>query len=240
VAARVTLTSMRQQPLRVWITRAQPGAAATAERVRALGHAPIVLPLLVVEPLAAQIDLSGVGALAFTSVNGVRAFAAQAPDRGLPAFAVGAATARAAREAGFAEVTDFDGDVSALAEGLAARAGAIAGAVLHPGAAEPAGDLAGALVGRGVVVRRLALYRTRALAPPDLAALDGLDAALVHSPKGGAALAAALSAHPAPGLKVFAISVAALRPLAQVPLAARASAARPREADLLDLLAACG
>ena len=33
---------------RIWITRAQPGADVTAERVRALGHDALVLPLLAV------------------------------------------------------------------------------------------------------------------------------------------------------------------------------------------------
>ena len=66
---------------KIWITRAQPGADATAERVRALGHRPVVAPLLAVQPvLGAEPDLSGVGALAFTSANGVRAFTALSPD----------------------------------------------------------------------------------------------------------------------------------------------------------------
>ena len=39
-----------------------------------------------------------------------------------------------------------DGDVDALAEGIAMRRSELKGAVLHPGAAEPAGDLAGALL----------------------------------------------------------------------------------------------
>ena len=48
----------------VWITRAQPGAAATAERVRALGHEPLVAPLLAVRLLeGAAVDLDGVAAL---------------------------------------------------------------------------------------------------------------------------------------------------------------------------------
>src|SRR5438093_1296853 len=36
---------------KVWITRAEPGAAATAERVRALGFEPVVAPLLTLSPL---------------------------------------------------------------------------------------------------------------------------------------------------------------------------------------------
>src|SRR4051812_26476328 len=126
---------------RIWITRAQPGADVTAERVRALGHDAVVAPLLAVKPLAdVHIDLSGVAALAFTSANGVRAFADVSGDRSLKVFAVGAATAAAARAAGFRSVLSADGDVDALAEGIAMRRTELRGAVLHPGAAEPAGD----------------------------------------------------------------------------------------------------
>ena len=60
----------------IWITRAEPGAAATAERVRQLGHRPLVAPLLEVRPTAqAAPDLADVGALAFTSANAARIFA---------------------------------------------------------------------------------------------------------------------------------------------------------------------
>jgi uroporphyrinogen-III synthase len=228
---------MRAEPLKVWITRAQPGAAATAGRVRALGHVALVAPLLAVEPEGlAEIDLAGVGALAFTSANGVRAFVGRSSGRALPVYAVGTATAEAARAAGFEEVAHFDGGVEDLAAGLAGQS--IEGVVLHPGAAEPAGDLAGALAERGLVVRRLTLYRTRpvALGPGHLNALAVADVALVHSAKGAEALAKALRRHPQPRLKVLGISAAALRPLAQVPLAACAAASHPRESDLLALL----
>ena len=50
------------------------------------------------------LDLDGVQALIATSANGVRAFAARDPRRSLPVCAVGDATARAASDAGFADV----------------------------------------------------------------------------------------------------------------------------------------
>ena len=102
--------------------------------------------------------------LAFTSANGVAAFAARFGERGLPAYAVGAATAAAAREAGFASVTSADGDVAALVSVVAAHA-PFAGEVLHPGAAEPAGDLIGALAALGVPARALTAYETVAPRP---------------------------------------------------------------------------
>ena len=152
---------MARRRQKIWITRAQPAAEATAERVRALGHEALVAPLLAVRALEdAQIDLGGVAALAFTSANGVRAFADLSPERALRVFAVGAATAQAARAAGFKLVLSADGDVEALAEGIGQRRTELRGAVLHPGAAELAGDLMGALERQGVTARQVTLYET--------------------------------------------------------------------------------
>jgi uroporphyrinogen-III synthase len=224
---------------RVWITRSQPGADATAERVRALGHEALVAPLLAMRALdGVRIDLAGVVALAFTSANGVRAFADNSPDRSLKVFAVGAATAQAARGVGFRTVLSADGDVDALAEGIAARRNELRGVVLHPGAAEPAGDLTGALELRGVEARRLVLYETApiALAEPDLESLRTADVVLLHSPRGAQALAKVLKARPAPGLRALGLSKAVIKPLVRTPLAARAYPPMPIEGALLNLI----
>jgi len=89
---------------RVWVTRAEPGAARTAVRLTALGFEPLVAPVLAIRPLSPAIDLTDIAALAFTSVNGVAAFAARTPERDRPVFTVGDATAQAARDAGFTDV----------------------------------------------------------------------------------------------------------------------------------------
>jgi uroporphyrinogen-III synthase len=226
-------------PLKIWITRARPGADATAARVRALGHEPFVAPLLEVRRAPdVRLDLSGVAALAFTSANAVRAFAELSEERGLRVFAVGAATAQAAKAAGFRHVLSADGDVAALAEGIAARRSEIGGVVLHPGAADPAGDLAGALAPSGVEVRQITLYETveATLSSDEIAALQQIDVALVHSPKAGEVLATVLQAHPQPHLKLLAISQAALKPLLATPAAAKLSSPFPLEAALLNLI----
>src|SRR3990167_7902637 len=186
---------MSKTPRRIWITRAQPGAAATAARVRDMGHEAFVAPLLEMRTLPdAVIDLEGVGSLAFTSSNGVRAFAELTQDRSLRVFALGQATAQAAKAVGFKRVLSADGDVAALAEGIAVRRAELTGAVLHPGAAELAGGLAGVLARNGIEARQAVLYDTVAatLDQETLAALPGLDTALVHSPKAADALAALL------------------------------------------------
>jgi uroporphyrinogen-III synthase len=224
---------------KIWITRAQPGADATAARVRALGHQPFVAPLLVVERRdPGPLDLDGVGALAFTSANGLASYCELTGDRSQPVFAVGAATAAAARAAGFKRVLSADGDVAALAEGLIARRNELKGVVLHPGAAEPAGDLAGALARHGIEVRRLILYDTipLALTEAQLARLPELDLALVHSVKAAQALAKVLKASPQKQLRVLALSKAVIKPLARAPVGARAYAPFPLEAAMLNLI----
>ena len=86
--------------MRLFVIRPQPGADATAGRIRLAGHEAVVMPLFAVQPVewdapsADQYD-----ALLLTSGNAVRA-AGQGLEvvRGLPVLAVGTATARAASE----------------------------------------------------------------------------------------------------------------------------------------------
>ena len=220
--------------MRIWITRAEPGASRTAEKLRAMGHDPVIGPLLEVHPLPAHIDLDGVGALAFTSANGVRAFAERAMERALPVFTVGDATAAAARNAGFAEVASASGDLDALADLIAGRAHSFKGAVLAPGPREPAGDLPRALAAQGLNARALALYETLSVHPP--AGMGPVDAALIHSPKAAERLASVLGGRLGPA--AYCISAAAAAPLAGRPFAKVAWAERPDEDSLLRLLPA--
>ncbi len=226
---------------RVWITRAEPGASATAERVSALGHTPVIAPLMRIEPVEApQIDLRGVAALAFTSANGVRAFAAAEPSRTLKVFAVGAGTAAAAKAAGFRDVLSADGDVAALAQRIAARKLELGGgAVLHPGAAEPAGDLVGDLTAAGIQARGLTLYDSVEVAP-DPAVLEGLadiDVVLVQSARAARALGLALRKRDAAHLRLLCLSPAVAKPLARAKVREVVRAPFPIEAALLNLIA---
>ena len=175
----------------VWVTRAQPGASVTAARLRERGWTPLVAPLIELRPLEARLDTDGVGALAFTSANAVAA-AARLAGASLPVFAVGDATAEAARRAGVSRVESAAGDVRALAELVRSRRVSFGGDLLHPGAAEPAGDLAALLEG-AVRVRSVPVYETVEVGPSAAArsAWPQLAAVLLHSPKAAKALAKA-------------------------------------------------
>ena len=228
------------RPRVVWITRAQPGADATAERVRKLGLEAIVAPLLEVRPIAdAALDLTDVCALVFTSANAVAAFARRSDVRNLRVFTVGDATALAARAQRFASVLSAQGDVKALAAALASRRRELAGVILYPAAAEPSQDLAGALAAVGLGVRQTALYETVELAPGEALAarLPEIEGVLVHSAKAARALAAWLKQHPAPHLAAFCLSPQVARPLSRAALAIRVAAPAPNETALLSLIA---
>jgi uroporphyrinogen-III synthase len=202
-----------------------------------------VASLLVVHPLPQASGLpQDLAALAFTSANAVRAFASWTPQRSAPVFAVGDSTAEAARLAGFTDVTSAGGDVAALAARIAAERPR--GPLLHPCAAEAAGDLAGGLAEVGVNLRALPLYETRPVenAPSDAmdALRDGVVAAvLLHSPKAARVLAGLWTRAAAPDLaqvRLLGLSQACLAPAAHLPFASAVAAAEPAEAALLELL----
>lgn len=189
----------------------------------------MVAPLLAIRALPqGKPDLAGISALAFTSRNGVEAFAALTRDRALPVFAVGDATAEAARAAGFADVCSAAGALADLA-GLLIDRGPGCGRVLIPGAREPAGDLPALLADR-VEARALAVYEaveTRE-GPP-----EAFDAVLVHSARGGRALAAR---GPFSGQAAVALSAAAAEPLGRRSGLEIRVAPTPDEAALLQTL----
>ena len=215
---------------RVWVTRARPGADRTAGRLSALGFTPVVAPLLAIRAIDARPDLTGVQALAFTSGNAVKALAAHSPLPSTPIFVVGDATAAAARQAGFHDVRSAGGDLHALAALIRTEGAGFS--ILHPCAAEPAGDLA-TLVGDTARITSLAVYEA---VETDIAAPEAWDVVLVHSPRAGQALAARLSAEGAGGRIAVVISPAAATRLSVRGLAEVRIAAAPTEDALLAAL----
>ncbi len=154
--------------MKVMITRPQPDADEFAEQCRSAGLDPLAAPLMTVRFHENWETPSDVGGLAFTSANGVRAFAGASRVRNLPAFCVGEATADAARTADFATVHTAGGEVVSLAALIVQHAGAISGQVVHIAGAHRAGDLIALLKERGVSARRIVAYETEeAAALPD-------------------------------------------------------------------------
>lgn len=141
-------------------------------------------PLLTIEPLPVALELGGVQAIAVTSTNAAPALGAATH---LPVFAVGAASAAAARAAGCMRVESAGGNAASLARLIVASCRPEDGAILHLCGTEVRAGLAAALVDAGFRLLRQAVYRARpaqALSAPTCAALrEGIDAVLLFSPR---------------------------------------------------------
>lgn len=180
---------------RILLTRAAEQAEATAQRLRTMGYAPVIAPLVRIvfapPPEAALFD--GVQAVLLTSQNGLRALAGSGAH--LPVLAVGDRTAEAALAVGYQNVRSAGGDAAAL--------GALArevlrpenGAVLHIHGRAVAHSPLAAL--GGFDTREAVLYHTEdadGFAPDVITTLqaDGIAATLVYSPGAARRLAAAM------------------------------------------------
>ena len=175
--------------MRVMITRPREDAEALAGRLAEDGIESLIEPLLEIIPRAGEtLDLDDVQALMLTSANGARALGRATDRRDLAVYAVGPATAAAARAAGFTTVATAGGDVEALSRLAEAELDAAGGALLHVSGRDVAGDLAGRLTAAGFEVRRAVLYEARtvsALSEAAVSALsrDRIDAVLLFSPR---------------------------------------------------------
>lgn len=147
-------------PVKLLVTRPQPDADRTASALRALGIEPVIAPML--EPMqrdGALPDAKTVSAIAFTSLNAVRFFAALDPDPvffDLTVYAVGEATADAAREAGFKTAFAAEGTLIDLTA-LIARTHK-AGTIFYPHARDLSGDLAANLAPHGIEIIASEIY----------------------------------------------------------------------------------
>ena len=113
---------------RLLVLRPEPQASAMVAALAARGVEAEAAPMLdivgVADPVArVRAADAGADGLIFTSAQAARLIAAddhRADLLALPVFAVGAATAAAARAAGFLSVSSSDGDAAALVAALAA------------------------------------------------------------------------------------------------------------------------
>lgn len=187
--------------MKILVTRPRADAEELAKLLAARGHEALIEPLLDIATLPGDaVTADGVQALVFTSANGVRALIERnggdiSALRALPVYTVGDATARAARDAGFADVVSASGDVNSLAELIAARVRPDIGPLLHIAGSDVAGDLAGQLAPKGFTLTRAALYQATKAESLSAEAVEALKrgevkAALFYSPRTASAFAA--------------------------------------------------
>src|SRR5256885_1312038 len=101
---------------RLVVLRPEPGASETVRKARQRGFDAVPLSLFEVEPVAWEVpDISRFDALLLTSAQAVfQGGAGLNALKSLPVYAVGAATAEAARDAGFEIATTGDRGVDDL------------------------------------------------------------------------------------------------------------------------------
>ena len=237
--------------MRVLITRPREEAEALALRIEALGLIPVIDPILDIRMLSdVGVDPRGVRAVAFTSANGVRALASapggQAVARDLPVFAVGAATAAAARAVGFTAVIEGPGTVEELARLIREQCSPFSGAILHVSGSVVARDLAQLLTETGLTVNRAVLYESVQATQLQRETCDGfsrgaIGAALFFSPRTAHAfvnlVADAKLAGTMKSVVALALSAAVAEALAPLLFARTVTAAQPTTEALLESLA---
>lgn len=219
----------------VLVLRPQPGAAATAERATARGLTPLIAPLFTARAITWEPpNPADHDAVLMTSAQAAR-LGGDALSRfiHLPLYAVGGATAEAARTAGFDNIIAGDGDGAAIL-GIAATQGNQH--VLHL-----AGREHKALSAPGVSVVRRIVYAADAVAtlPSEMRpALERGAVVLLHSPRAAAHFATLIDAE---HIDRSTIHVAALSPAvrdtAGVGWAAAVSAPSPNDDALLAIAA---
>lgn len=221
---------------RVLVTRSQPGADETAERLRTLEFEPVLAPLRRLEAVAHDPAAATVAtAMAFTSAAGVRFWTGR---RDLPAFCVGDATAATARAAGHQDVRSAAGDGAALVALIAASL-PLDATILHVRGAEVAMDLVSALATLGRGAAAVLVYRAVDADTLPSRALDGLHAALFHSPAGARIFTRLTSGTGAlTGVRAVALSPAVAQVLVPGAWGAIEVADEPTETALLSTLTA--
>jgi len=159
--------------MRMLVTRPEPDAQATSERLAALDIASDIAPLMTRQTLPAHLPPpQGFAAIALTSSNALRALSdldATAALKDKPVFAVGDRTAHEARQLGFGQVSAADGTLESLATTIALAR--LDGPVFYPAGKHLSGDLAHALAPHGLMVVTVPVYEMVAetALPPGLA-----------------------------------------------------------------------
>jgi uroporphyrinogen-III synthase len=234
--------------MRLLVTRPEPDASRDAAALAARGHEAVIAPLLVIEFAEdAPLDFAGVQALIVTSRNALRAIASHrelAEACKLPLFAVGEATARAAHDVGFADVTTGPGTAEELAELIAATLEPKHGPLLHLAGETLAFDLKSPLEANGFNLRQPVLYRARPAEQLPAQALGllksgKLDGAILLSPRTARTFALLIDKHgvvtQGRRLVCYCLSQAVAEVLSVLGFEVRV-AARPREEEVLALV----
>lgn len=226
--------------MRLLVTRPLPAAERTAETLSGLGHVASIAPLLRFEPRPIEPLGHSYAALVLTSANAVRALGRDERERlrRVQSYAVGAATAEAARDAGLDAVA-AGGTAQALLETIAQALDRRGAPLLILQGRDLSGDLASDLRRAGFAVDARTVYAMEpdpdALSPYHVPLRDGrLDAVLLYSRRTAEVFAGAVRAL-APTITLYCLSTNVAAGLGMCRQRVKV-AGRPDERALLDLL----
>jgi uroporphyrinogen-III synthase len=163
----------------VLITRPEPGAGETAERIRQLGFVPVQAPMLRVKVWPARLPDAGIQAVLATSGNAIDGLSEV--NRSVRLLAVGDATADRARVAGFNHVASAGGDAGDLADLVSRLLVAVDGALLLACGRGHGQPLAATLRDRGFRVLRRVVYAAEPVRDLPATALTVLRAGQVRA-----------------------------------------------------------
>lgn len=150
--------------MRLLITRPDEDAQCLAAELEAMGHTPVMHPLLSIEyPPAGPLPLDNAQALAATSRNALRGLAkseALAEARRLPLFCAAASTAKLAAQLGFAQIYAGAGAAKDLPAAIQDKLSPGAGPLIYLAGDHLAFDLPGALHKLGYAVTKFIVYNS--------------------------------------------------------------------------------
>jgi uroporphyrinogen-III synthase len=178
--------------MRLIVTRPLVDAERQAEMLRALGHEPLIQPLLEITfPPVTPLRLKGVQALVATSRNALRGLARNDSfelARRLPVYCIARHTADFARKSGFTHVISGTGTAKDMVPLITHAADPEAGALLYLTGRHLAFDLETPLKSAGFAVPRVIIYETHDIGKANAAEFaqtirSGVDGIVLMSPR---------------------------------------------------------
>ena len=148
--------------MKVIVTRPEPDGPVLAGRLARLGYEAVQAPLMTIRFAdSASLPAEPVQALLVTSANALRALehlGNAGPLLDVPVLAVGPASARQARELGFSDIRQAEGNVEGVARLATDTLSSSGPPLLYVTGTSRAGDLKGDLQAAGFTVKRCELY----------------------------------------------------------------------------------
>ena len=171
--------------MQIILTRPIEDAEPLAEKLRQLGHSPVITPLLqIIARQGVLIPAKAYQAICLTSANAIRVMNDINAIQHIPLYAVGQQSLQMAKDKGFSQIAAHGGDVIGLHKFLASHLKPEKGPLLYLSGAETSGDLQGLLYKSDFEVDRVITYdAVKSRLTTFRSKIIGADAVLLYSPR---------------------------------------------------------